>query len=340
MEDEIMKKLKLKIAISKMKEESEIAMNRRKILMSKRIGMVACACIMLITGIVYAKDIENYFKNLFNNSNEAIDVAVENGYVQKEEMDFAYDNDIGVKVDSLVLDDLNLDVSFKFEIKQENVKSIRLNNFIITNDNEKVVYRSEFQYAETLDELPLYNSVSWINEPVKLTDTTFTDSILFGLRPEKEDFQKLYFDVKSVDIIYEDDRKEVIDGEWKFNVTINDEMRKSTNVVYTLAESNEYVESCTGTLSATGLEVEFNLRISLDPMQYVMDNFENINDTGLFYLKNNSALNAATNIELNNTYTQYTMRYDTIGIFSDNPKSIEIYLEPFDYTIVLIKEEN
>ena len=179
-------------------------------------------------------------------------------------MDYTYDKEIGIKVDNLVLDDLNLDISFNFETKKENIKSIRFNDFIITNDNDKVVFRSEFKSAETLDELPLYNSVNWANEPIKLTDTTFTDSILFGLRPEKENFKELYFDVKSVQITYIDDTREILDGTWKFDVTISNEMKNRTNITYTLLEENEYIKSATATLSPTGMFIELKLKEPID----------------------------------------------------------------------------
>lgn len=101
---------------------------------------------LITTGLVFAKDISEFVTKFFTNSNKAIDAAVENGYIQTEEMDFVYDKDIGVKLDSLVLDDLNLNISFNFETKKENIKSIRFENFNITNDNNKVVFRSEFEY--------------------------------------------------------------------------------------------------------------------------------------------------------------------------------------------------
>ena len=109
--------LEYMIAISKMKEESDITMKNSKNIIKKGIGIVACF-VVLFSGIVYAKDIENYLKRIFNNTTEAIDKAVENGYIQQENMDYTYDKDIGIKVNSLILDDLNLDISFNFETKK------------------------------------------------------------------------------------------------------------------------------------------------------------------------------------------------------------------------------
>lgn len=340
--------LEYMIAISKMRKESDITMkNKRNIMIKKGIGIAACFAI-LFSGIVYAKDIENYFKKIFNNSTEAIDRAVESGYVQQENMDYTYDKDIGIKVDSLILDDLNLDISFNFETKKENIKSIRFNDFIITNDNNKVVYQSKFKPVENIDNVPLYNSVTWMNEPIKVTDTVFTDSILIGLRAEKEDFKELYFDVKSLQLIYMDDTEEIIDGTWHFNVVISDEMKNSTNITYTLLEENEYVKSATAILSPTGMFLDLKLKepIDYDSMfekarsgeitENEMYNFilKYKNKTFIPGLKTGGvARNSDGTIDT-------TVEYENISSFNEKFDEFEVYIVSFDSTITFVREEN
>lgn len=325
--------LEYMIAISKMKKESDITMkNKRNIMIKKGIGIVACFAV-IFSGIVYAKDIENYFKNIFNNSTEAIDKAVENGYVQQENMNYTYDKDIGIKVDSLVLDDLNLDISFNFETRKENVKSIRLNDFIITNDNNKVIFRSEFKAAETLDELPLYNSFNWSNAPIKLTDTTFTDSILFGLRPEKEDFKEIYFDIKSLQITYIDDTIKTIDGTWRFNVIITDEMRENTTVIYNMSEDNEYIENCTATMYNTGTVIELTSKVIIPDITY--EEYGTVM-LELIYLNNNGRIYKPREVNYDEKYMK--IKFEDISNFIENTDELEFHLDFFDTTIILTKE--
>ncbi len=339
---------KLKIAISKIEEEEKAMSKNNNLKIKKGIGIAACF-VILFSSIVYAKDIENYFKKIFNNSTEAIDKAVENGYVQQENMEYTYDKNIGIKVDNLVLDDLNLDISFNFETEKENVKSIRLKDFNITNDNNKVVFRSEFKSSETIDELPIYNSVNWGNEPIKLADTTFLDSILFGLKPEREDFKELYFDVKSLQLTYMDDSREIVDGNWKFDVAINDEMRKNNkNITYILLEENEYVKSATAILSPTGMFIDLKLK---EPVDY--DNMfekarlgEISNDEMYnFILKcNNKAFMPGLKtggIEKNSDgVIDATVEYENISSLNEKFDEFEIYIVSFNTTIKFIKDKN
>ena len=80
MNDKLKNEVKTKIAISNFKEE-DIAINKNKSKIAK-IAVVACCCIIFTSGIVFAKDIERIIKNLFLNTNPAIEKAVEEGYVQ------------------------------------------------------------------------------------------------------------------------------------------------------------------------------------------------------------------------------------------------------------------
>ena len=338
MEKEIMEKLKLKIAISEIKKEGEVAMNKKKSFITKKIGIAACACLVLTTGVVFAKDIENYFKNLFTNTNEAIEAAVENGYVQTEKMDYVYDNNVGIKVDSLVLDDLHLNISFAFEIDDENVKSIRFKDFIISSNIGRNIYESELKYRENLDEIYLANSVEWMQQAKRIDDKTLVDSILFGLRETDKEIKELGFDVTKLHVVYQDDTWEEIDGNWNFSITISDEMRKSSRIKYVLKEESELVESCTGLLSATGFKMTLKLKEPFDVSNYILNNLSKIDNVGAFYIKHNSELFAPKEIHYSFDNLEFTLPYESIGTYSGDFDKIEIYLEPWDTSIFLEKE--
>lgn len=288
---------------------------------------VFCSLI-LVTGVVFAKDIEIYIRSLFNNSNEAIDAAVENGYIQHVDVDYAYDNDIGIKVDNIVLDDLNLDIAYNISMSKENIKTARLNDFTITNDNEKVVYRSEFKYEETIEELPLYNSVSWMNFPEKIDDTTFSDSILLGLRPEHETFDELYFDIKGIQIVYEDNTQEVIEGNWQITIEISDEMKQNSTVIYNMVGKNEYIESCTATMSKTGMIIEFTTKVKIpQDIEFPWEMIRLKNNNGIIYDAGYT------------DWGEYKMKihFENVGTFIEDSDKLELELDFFDTTIILTK---
>lgn len=327
--DRLEERIKFKITLSKIDEEEKyIKDNKRIINIYRKIGLVACICLVITTGIVFAKDI---IKIIFNNSTVAIDSAVENGYVQSEIMDYVYDKNIGIGVEKLVLDDLNLDIAYNIEIIKENVKMARFKDFTITNNNKKIVFRSEFKYAETQNELPLYTSLSWMNLPKKVNDITFSDSILFGLRPEYEKFNELFFDIKSIQIIYDNNTEEIIEGNWQFNIKINDKMTENSTIIYNMINNNEYIESCTATMSKTEtiIELSSKARIPTEP---------EINLQSTIFLNSENAKYSSGYIDYNEKHMK--IHFEDVGSFIENSDELELNLGFFNTTITLEKEHN
>lgn len=303
---------------------------------------VVCSFVVILSGIVYAKDIESYFKKIFTNSTEAIDMAVENGYFQQNEMDYVYDNDIGIKVDNLILDDLNLDISFCYEIKKENVSSICIEQYTILGDNEQLIYEYE---SDDIAKVGLAKTMSRNEGSLKVSDKTYTDSILYELREKENSLNTLNFEIRSLRVTYTDNTSDILNGNWKFNVTINDEMKKNSSLYYIFSENNEYVEKCKATLSATGMIVELELKEAINPNETIfkVKRGEEIyeEDIDLFYLKYNNEKHKPSSIEpQNTTYTKYIIHYNNIGVFFENADKFELYLAKFDTTIILNKEKN
>ena len=293
-----------------------------------------CCSIILLTGVVFAKDIENYIKKLFVNSTDAIDLAVENDYVQEIDTSYTYDKNVGIKVDRLILDDLYLDISFNIKVNDEEIKTIRFKDFEIKNDNEQIVYQSKIKKAETFDKLPIYNTVTWINQPIKINDTEFADSILLGLKQEIEEFEKLYISVKSVKVTYIDDEEEIINGNWNFCTEISDEMRDSINYKYSLKENNEFVENCIGTLSTTGMIIELTVKSPIKFEDFNMDVAEE------FYINNNGKQYLPEYIDFSTIGdNKLTFHFNNIGIFTENIEILEFNLGLYNSKIELVKSK-
>lgn len=308
-----------KIAMSQFRNEN-IVENSSKRFLNNKIGLVACFFIILTTGVVFSKDIEECIKGFFTNSNEAIEKAVEEGFVQEEEMNFVYSNNIGVKLNSLILDNLNLNISFMFETELEDIKSIRFNNFTLKDEKNRVIYRSEFKYEENIDDVPIYSSFCWKQLPVKIDEKNFVDSMLIGLRPENSEINEIFFDIKSIDITYLDGRQENINGNWKFDVHISDEMKNFENINFEVKNENEYIESATATLSPTGMIIKMNLKNILK---------RSFQDTLYMYVLNcNGKEYTPERIERSEEYIE--LRYSDIGIYMEEYNEFELYIEYYD----------
>ena len=161
-------KLKLRRAISKIKKENDIVMNKKKSFINKKKVVAACACLVFATsGIVFAKDIETFIKSKFG-LGQGIETAVENGYIGNPNMDYVestgnenieveenegtiLDNiKSEIKIDDFVMDDYNLSADISVHLDNEMSKYITIDkdikltfpDLIITDENQTIIYEN------------------------------------------------------------------------------------------------------------------------------------------------------------------------------------------------------
>lgn len=95
-------------------------LNKNKIKYKKISKFIASmsACLIITGGIVFAKDISDFFKNTFNLdkmgiSDNKINSSIENGYIQNVSMDYIKTEDLDLKVNNIMMDDINLIISME-----------------------------------------------------------------------------------------------------------------------------------------------------------------------------------------------------------------------------------
>ncbi len=170
--EDIKQKFKLGIVISQIKSDE----NKKKFLKKgfniKKYGLVACFCIMFITGTAFAKDIENFIKDKFG-IGLGVQTAVENGYVSElnEEIEFINSDvtitkensdevldtfETGIRITDFLMTDttltLNMEIKFDKKINQyknlnkivdgnidyEGFGNIKFDLFILDDENKLI----------------------------------------------------------------------------------------------------------------------------------------------------------------------------------------------------------
>lgn len=294
----------------------------------KKLNKVAIAVItigIMTTGVVFAKDIVNFITSMFTNSTPAIDTAVQNGYVQNVNMDYVYDNDIGIKVDNLVIDDYNLDISFSYNVKDNNISSIDIDNFIISNENDDLIYESEHLQKNKLN---IACGMSKISPTKQIDSHTYNESILFNLDMNRTQnkFNNIYIEIKGMKIITENNDTLNVEGNWKFDLEINEQMKNRNKTEYKLI-NDEDVEHFSAVMTETELVIELELKEPIESERFDCSNN--------FIIKN----------ELNEEFKPYRMihgeerdvtnsiesgkiviSYNNIGIYSENNENLKMIL--------------
>lgn len=293
--------------------------------------------IVISSGFVFAKDIEHFLKHFFNNSTKAINEAVTNGYIQKENTDFIYDNDIGIKINSLFYDTASLNIAFSFMLPQEHIKSVSLNDISITTDNNKLIYKSNLEYKENLDELPMSNYFNGIQESIKLSDNEFTTSTLIGLK-EHNEFNKLFCKITKLRINYEDNTNEIIDGNWYLEISINENMKQNANIKYSTNKKADFLESCTATLNPSGMIIELKLLSPINTENFIEYWNKLISSNNELYVIINNKKIIYNSFNLDIEKNSIILNYNDIGLFTDKIETITLVSELHNKSIILEKE--
>ena len=136
--------------------------------------------------------------NSFNLSNvgiddSAIELATHNGYIQTVENDFQIYNDLGIKVNSFLMDDINLIISFDFKmdsLKIEDIKNLSISDFTILDEENNIIYNDKYS-SSSLTESIGFNKVK------KTSNNTFTDTF-FAMSENYPNSNKLYIEFNNV----------------------------------------------------------------------------------------------------------------------------------------------
>lgn len=164
-----------KITVSNFQKMS----NKNRSLSIRKISAVACICLVLSSGIVFAKDIEKFIRERFNfGLGDGIDRAAENGYISEPEMEnivteteaVVLENEVeaveldintSVKINNFLMDDYNLsaeiELNFDEEIKKyvdfDNIKNIDFTDLIVLDEEQRIIFAAPFMTNDRFNEL-------------------------------------------------------------------------------------------------------------------------------------------------------------------------------------------
>lgn len=304
--------------------------------MLKRIAIFIISFGIIITTTVYAKDIINFLTSIFTNSNSGIDTAVENGYVQNVDMDFIECNDVGVKIDYILMDDHNLDISFVYKYYDEtsSFNSLTFSNLTIKDEQDNILcLMSENSSDLTKINKIIGTSIKSVAEPIFIDANTIKESLL--ITAENFPISKtLYIDISEM-VLKAENNTINIKGNWNFCINLENNFvsRISNEYNYT---ASPYIDNMYISLTNTSLNLELQLNTLLDTsIVLTRDNIILSDESGSTYKY--TQVSAGNNIDPSKDYTSIISlsypitTYDNIKklflhIDLDSNKSIDIVL--------------
>ncbi len=230
----------------------------------KRVAILVISLSAITASTVFAKDIINFFTSIFTNSNEGVDTAVENGYVQNVDMDFIEDNNLGVKVDYVLMDDHNLNISFVYKYMGNDVEQITGLDFMditIKDEKENVLcVLSQDNQADNNTTI-IQNIAKFVNNQQIIDNSTIRSSLWITSEslPKSE---ILYISINNISLKTEN-KIINIDGNWNFSINLVDKFVYRTSYKYNCS-NNKYVNNVETLLTDTSLSIALELNTSFD----------------------------------------------------------------------------
>lgn len=267
------------------------------IILLKRVA-IFILCIGIVTATtVYAKDIINFITNIFINSTPGIDKAVDNGYVQNVDMDFITYNDIGVKVDYVLMDNNNLDISFVYKYYDDNIEidNISFNTLSIKDENNNMLFWLSENAIPNNDGIVLLDTNAKFNNIEKNIENKTIRSSLLLTSENFPNSQILTISISSIAIKI-NNQSTYVDGNWNFSINLDNKFVTRNSSEYHSNSTSPYVDSVKTSLSNTSLIIELNFNVLLDEMNF-------IRPTNITLYDNNNVNYNYTNLNIKNIST-------------------------------------
>ncbi len=259
-ENKILEQTKLKIAISEFEKKEyktkEKNIETKQFYTYKKILVASLIICIVVIGTVQAKKMLNYFEKNSVFFPISISDAINNGYIQDFNMDYIYSDGIGLKIDSLILSETDMNIVFDFKLN-DNIDLVndKFNfSYIIYNeDNQVYAYRDLAMKNKFTKKFAKEHNIKFNNVLPNLAKEgnsniiTFTpNNIIINERyVATNNFpktKKLYIQVIGIGCIVDGKNKSLSNSNWTFELNIPDKFYSSTNIEYKLKENIDNIE--------------------------------------------------------------------------------------------------
>lgn len=243
--------------------------NNRKwrfIEMKKIIASILCI-VFMGTGIVLASN------SLWNHwNNKGVKTALEYGYVQNIEMDYNIQNDLGIKLDSIIIDNSNIGIVFNYKIPSnfKNIDNIAIKDIVIKDEKNNIIF-------EDGNEKSL--STGYAEEFVSENSIVKQAILLNNLNHTYPKSNNIYISFSTVNIFRNQKNIKTITGNWNFDINVTDKFINRETIEYTAGQSKD-IEVISAELTSTGLDIEMKFNSPLNAENLgknikIQDNDEN-----------------------------------------------------------------
>ena len=212
-------------------------------------------------------------------------------------MDFITYNNIGVKVDYVLMDNNNLDISFVYKYYDDNIEidNISFNTLSIKDENNNMLFWLSENAIPNNDGIVLLDTNAKFNNIEKNIENKTIRSSLLLTSENFPNSQILTISISSIAIKI-NNQSTYVDGNWNFSINLDNKFVTRNSSEYHSNSTSPYVDSVKTSLSNTSLIIELNFNVLLDEMNF-------IRPTNITLYDNNNVNYNYTNLNIKNIST-------------------------------------
>ena len=232
--------------------------NENKYSVKNKIIKIIITIIAFITtsaGVVFAKDISNFIKNIFEHETigRGVIEMAENGYIQNVNMDFIENNEVYVKVNNILMDDYNLDIVFEVKTKEntEKISDIEIEDLIISDENNNLIYcnynRADLyeqfckEHNIEFSKMNMHNNLTNGGYQTQIIEKT-EDSIKFLYKMYSDNYPKskeLIFNFKKINMLVNNEVSKELKGNWNIKIDLPEDFYTRKTLIYSVKDNSD-----------------------------------------------------------------------------------------------------
>lgn len=264
-----------------------------------KLASAICVCMIIITGVVFAKDISNWIYSIFNpiSTGKGVINMAESGYLYNTQMEYIENNGNSIKIDYVMMDDFNLNIVFDLKLKEsiDNVYAIEIPDLIILDDNKNIIfcaYNNDVYKKYCKEEGIEYNE-DWKNKnftnegyQIEIIEKN-EDSIKFIFKMYSSEYprsKELFIKfgnitiIPTIDNIINNDKNYEILGRWNINIELPAAFYNREIIVYNVDNDiykNKGITIEEIVASYTEMHLHFKVNCVMEPINATKEEVEN-----------------------------------------------------------------
>ena len=232
--------------------------NEKKYSIKSKIIKIIITIIAFITtavGVVFAKDISNFIKNIFKDETigKGVVKMAENGYIQNVNMDFIENNGVYIKINNILMDDYNLDIVFEVKAKEntEKITNIEIEDLIISDENNNLIY-CDYNRADLYEQfckehniefskMNMHNNLTNGGYQTQIVEKT-DNSIKFLYKMHSDNYPKskeLIFNFGKINMIANNKVAKQLNGNWNIKIDLPEDFYSRKTLIYSVKDNSD-----------------------------------------------------------------------------------------------------